>query len=146
MEKEKIKNVVNKIIKTYVHQPEKAYVKRITKNEIDIVVCENEKITKLSCRTWQDNYFTELVERARLDVYTYYMTEKGEHLYISSQYSWDEQQPDEFKIIEKVISIFYEITNYHERMKQLAMESPDISPGSPRSQLNHEFYNTDWEI
>lgn len=148
---EEIKNIVNDLIKTYVYQPWHIYTRVIAKSEIDLICIENEKVIRLSAGTWQDNYYNELVERARLDIDIYYYDgREGEHLYISSQCSWDEdfilEKSDEYILIEKVIKTFYEIAKYYEKMEKLKKESSSISPGSPRSELNREFYNKEWEI
>lgn len=149
-----IKEIVNEILKIFVHKPWCIYPRIITQNELDIFAILNERVIRLSCRIWQDNYYNEPVERARLDIH--FCTageEKGENLNISSQCSWhykdDDiylEKTDEYVLIEKVITHFYKINNYYKKMKQLAKESADISPGSPRARLNNEFYNKEWEI
>lgn len=141
-----IRYIINKLLKTYIHKP--IYSRRISKNEIDVVIDMGDEIIKLTARIWQDNYYHELAERARLDIYTYCMTEK-EHLYISSQYGPGDEGPDgTCETIKKVITSFHDINRYREKMKKLSMESPNISPGSPRARLNREFYNKmeEWMI
>ena len=158
MEKEveinEIKNTINKIIKSFVYTPWCVYTKFITKDEVDLIYIKNNKAIKLSARTWVDNdyyhFIKEPVKRARLDIDNY---TTGKSMYISSQCSWDFEddmfifKPDnEYLLIEKVIKTFYEVSLYRKRMEELAKESPDISPGSPRDQLSNEFYNKEWEI
>ena len=143
MEKE-IKQEVNKIIKNFVYRPWTTYPKFITKNEVDVVSIENDKAIRLSCRTWQDNdyydFVKELVKRARLDLDIYGRTEKGGHLYMSSQVRLCEEPDEIYRDIQKTITAFNEINSYHKKREQLAKESADISPGSPMDRLNEEFY------
>ena len=152
-----IKEQINKLLLTYIHKPWDVYVKRITKNEVKIMCEDYEKVIKLSCRTWQDYYFNELVSRARLDIYTFPYAGEGEHVYISSQYDPipNEKQieegivikpPQEYLFIEKAISSFYEIAKFYEKKKELEKESADISPGSPMDRLNEEFYSKTEEL
>jgi len=144
-----IKEQTNKVLLTYIHKPWDVYVKRITKNEVKIMCEDYEKVIKLSCRTWQDNYFNEPVQRGRLDIYIY--GGEGNHLYMSSQYDpipsekelekgIEIKPPQEYLFIEKAISSFYEIAKFYEKKKELEKESADISPGSPMDRLNEEFY------
>ena len=143
-----IKQEINKLVRTFVHRPQDVYIKKITKNEIDVIVDMDNGLIKLSCRTWQDNYFSELVQRARLDLCTYTFEGNGRYKYISSQHGCDEKPDKVFTIIERVINSFNEISNYHEKIKKLSLESPDISPGSPMDKLNEEFYGKieEWMI
>ena len=143
-----IKEQTNKLVRIFVYRPQDVYIKKITKNETDICVVEDEKVVKLSCRIWQDNYYNRLVSRARLDIFTFPYAGEGEHVYISSQYDpiWEEdldkiEEPDDhYKVIEKTINSFYDIYKYREKKKELEKESADISPGSPMDRLNEEFY------
>jgi len=157
VEIKQIKDIVNKIIKNFVYTPWCVYTKFATQNETDVVVCAGNEVIKLKARTWQDYYLNELVSRARLDIYTFPYAGEGEHVYMSSQYDPvpNEKQiekgivikpPKEYEIINKIISTFYEINLYYKKIKELEKESADISPGSPRCELEHEFYNTEWEI
>lgn len=142
-----IEDIVNDIIKAHVHRPGRIYLGRISRYEINIIAEGGDKLVQLSASVWQDNYYNELAERARLDI-TIYDKEGITHKYISSQFVplWDEEPDEIYLVIEKIIANFYEIHNYYKRMEELAKESPDISPGSPLSKLKHEFYNTEWEI
>ena len=154
MEKEveinEIKNTINKIIKAFVYTPWCVYTKYTTKNETDVVVCAGNEVIKLKARTWQDNdyydFVKELVKRARLDLDIYSRTEKGGHLYMSSQVRLCEEPDEIYRDIQKTITAFNEINSYHKKREQLAKESADISPGSPRCELEYEFYNKEWEI
>ncbi len=143
MKYEEVKKIVNEIIKTFVHRPWHIY-SRISKHEIDIVCVNIEKVIKLTASTWQDNYYNELAERARLDIHVW--GERRDHLYMSSQYVPGEEPDGTYVTIEKIVTSFNEINSYHERKQKLSMESPDISPGSPRAKLNNEFYKRDWTI
>ena len=154
MEKEveinEIKNTINKIINIFACQPQKIYPRIITKNEVDVIVDMDNELIKLSCRTWQDNdyydFAKELVSRARLDLYIFPYAGEGEHVYISSQVRLCEEPDEEFVLIEKAISSFYEIAKFYEKKRQLEKESADISPGSPMSRLNEEFYSKTEEL
>ena len=154
-----IKDIVNETIKSFVYTPWCVYTKFTTKDETDIIACiNNNEVIKLKARTYQDNHYNELVERARLDIDIFTSgEEKGEHLYMESQYDSmsillelekgiEIKPPYEYLFIEKAISSFYEIAEYYKKIKALEKESADISPGSPRCELEHEFYNTEWEI
>ena len=149
MQKEKIKDIVNETIKSFVYTPWCVYTKFIVKNEVDLMYIRNNEAIRLSCRTWQDNYFNEPVQRGRLDIYIY--GGEGNHLYMSSQYDpipsekelekgIEIKPPQEYLFIEKAISSFYEIAKFYEKKKELEKESADISPGSPMDRLNEEFY------
>lgn len=142
-----IKKEINKVIKAYIHTPWVIYPRVVSKNEIDIICSEEKEVIKLTAKTWQDNYYNELAERARLDLYTYTFG-GGDHKYISSQYvpSWGEQPDETYNIIKKVVATFYDIYSYYEERKELSKKTPDISPGSLRSRLNREFYGKEWGI
>ena len=159
VEIKQIKDIVNKIIKNFVYTPWCVYTKFATQNETDVVVCAGNEVIKLKARTYQDYYFNELVERARLDIDIFTAgEEKGEHLYMESQYDSmsilleklengaEIKPPKEYMFIENVVATFYEISCYHKKLEELSKESPDISPDSPREKLSHKFYNTEWEI
>ena len=151
VKEKEIKEQINKLIKIYVYKPQDIYIKNITKNEIDLCVVEGDKVTKLSCRIWQDNYYNHLVERANLEILTFPCAGEGEEICMGTQYDpiIDEKhlekgiirQPDEiYVIIEKTINSIYQIKKYYEKKKELEKESADISPGSPIDRLNEEFY------
>jgi len=135
-----IKEQTNKVLLIFIHKPWDVYVKRITKNEVKIMCEDYDKVIKLSCRIWQDNYYNNLVERGLLHLCTYPYQGNGRCKYISSQHGCDEKPDKVFTTIERVINSFNEISNYHEKIKKLSLESSCISPGSPRAQLNNEFY------
>ena len=151
VETKEIKNTINKMINIFAYQPQKIYPRIITKNEVDVIVDMDNELIKLSCRTWQDDYFNKLVERANLEILTFPCAGEGEEICMGTQYDpiIDEKhlekgiirQPDEiYVIIEKTINSIYQIKKYYEKKKELEKESADISPGSPMDRLNEEFY------